>query len=121
MLLNDFFKITDIQGNDNYRVNIELNPAHSIFQGHFPNNPITPGVCLTQMVKECIEHITGKKLMLVNGTNLKFMAVLSPLVHPQVTITIQLKNKGDEFIYADSQISFGNITFFTFKGSFKES
>lgn len=52
MLLNDFFKITDIKNADKYTISIEMNPKHDIYKGHFPGNPITPGVCLTQMVKE---------------------------------------------------------------------
>ncbi len=121
MLLNDFFRITDIQVAEKYAVAIELNAAHDIFKGHFPNNPITPGVCLTQMVKESIEQITNKKLMLVVGANLKFMAILNPQVHPKVTIHILFKEKGDDLIHADSSIAAGEITFFQFKGSFKEN
>lgn len=120
MLLNDFFHIRDIQNGDKYTIAIELNAKHQIFNGHFPNNPITPGVCLTQMLKESIEQITKKKLMLVNGSNLKFMAVLNPEQHPNATITVNLKGKGDELVHADGSISAGETTFFTFKGSFKE-
>ena len=119
MLLNDFFSINKIQETDKYIVTIELNPAHAIFKGHFPNNPITPGVCLTQMVKESIEHITNKKLTLKQGSNLKFMAILNPEVHPVVNISIQLKEKEDQLLYADSQITGGETVFFTFKGSFR--
>lgn len=121
MLLNDFFHITDIQVAEKYAVTIELNAAHAIFKGHFPNNPITPGVCLTQMVKESIEQITKKKLTLVTGANLKFMAILNPEVNPKVTIHIQLKEKEDQLVHADSSISAGETTFFTFKGSFREN
>jgi 3-hydroxyacyl-[acyl-carrier-protein] dehydratase len=120
MLLNDFFKIAEIQSTDKHLVTIELNPKHSIFKGHFPNKPITPGVCLMQMVKEAIEQITKKKLTLETGSNLKFMAVLNPETHPKVTITINLKEKGDQLIHADSSISAADTTFFSFKGSFKE-
>ncbi|HSH65567.1 MAG TPA: 3-hydroxyacyl-ACP dehydratase [Bacteroidia bacterium] len=119
MLLNDFFKINAINQSDKYIVSIELNAEHAIFKGHFPNKPITPGVCLTQMVKECLEKIIDKKLMLVNGSNLKFMAVLNPLVHPKAIITISFKEKENQLIYVDSSISSDETTFFTFKGSFR--
>lgn len=120
MLLNDFFKINHISTSDKYVVAIELNPQHDIFKGHFPNTPVTPGVCLTQMVKETIEEITKKKLLLVNSSNMKFMAVLNPEVHPKANITIQLKEKEDQLIHAESSVSFDEIVFFIFKGSFKE-
>jgi 3-hydroxyacyl-[acyl-carrier-protein] dehydratase len=120
MLLNDFFHIHNIQSADKYTLEIALNAKHKIYDGHFPNNPITPGVCMTQMLKESIEQITQKKLMLVNASNLKFMAVLNPEVHPNVNLTFNLKDKGDELIHADGSIAAGEVIFFTFKGSFKE-
>lgn len=121
MLLNDFFKITDIQTTDKHSVSIEVNPHHPIFKGHFPGKPITPGVCLMQMVKESMEEITKKKLLLVAGSNLKFMAVLDPEIHPKAIIHIRVKEKEDGLLHVDSSISADDITFFTFKGSFKEN
>ncbi len=120
MLLNDFFKIKDIQHSEKYIVSIELNPAHAIFKGHFPGNRITPGVCMIQIVKESIEQLTSKKLTLLNGTNLKFMAILNPEEHPVVTIHISIREKEDQLVHADSSIFSGATTFFIFKGSFKE-
>ena len=52
MLKNDFFTFTALQlEGDMVTTNIELNAAHSIFKGHFPGQPIVPGVCMMQMVK----------------------------------------------------------------------
>src|SRR3954465_3311745 len=120
MLLNDFFKITDIQAGEKYTVQIELNPNHRIFGGHFPGNPITPGVCLTQMGKETVEHITDKKLRMVKGDNLKFTAILNPLENPKVTMTLGIKPKEPGVLQAESAVSAANTSFFTFRGSFRE-
>lgn len=121
MLLNSFFKITNIQSAEKHIVSIELNPSHEIYTGHFPNNPVTPGVCLTQMVKETIEYITHKKLMMITGDNLKFTAILNPIEHPNAIITLTLKNKENGILQVDSTISSGEISFFSMKAGFKES
>ena len=121
MLLNDFFKIKNIEQNENYSIQIELNPHHTIYKGHFPGTPITPGVCLTQMVKETVEHITQKSLLLVTGDNIKFTAILNPLENPLVTLTLTLKTKENGNLHADSRITNKEINFFSFKGSFKEN
>jgi 3-hydroxyacyl-[acyl-carrier-protein] dehydratase len=120
MLLNDFFKILDIQNGEKYTVQIELNPKHNIYSGHFPGNPITPGVCLVQMVKETLEHITQKELNLIKGDNLKFMAILNPEVDPIVSISLAIKTKEDGLLHAESVIFLNETKFFTFKGGFKE-
>jgi 3-hydroxyacyl-[acyl-carrier-protein] dehydratase len=120
MLLNSFFKITDIQQGEKYTVSIELNPHHEVYKGHFPGNPIAPGVCLTQMVKETVEHITKKHLTMVTGDNLKFMAILNPEVTPKVVMTLSIKTKEDGNLQADSNVMSGPTNFFSIKASYKE-
>lgn len=121
MLINDFFKITNIDIADKHIISIELNPKHRIFQGHFPGNPIVPGVCLTQMVKEAAEYITNKKLTMVTGDNLKFTAVLNPEMNPKIIMTMSFKTKENGLFQVDSSVSSGETNFFSFKGSFKEN
>ena len=120
MLLNDFFKIMNIDSAEKYTINIELNPKHKIFQGHFPGNPVVPGVCLTQMVKETAEQISNKKLTMVTGDNLKFTAILNPEVNQSVTMVMTFKTKENGLLQVDSSVSAGETNFFSFKGSFKE-
>jgi len=121
MLLNNFFKIKHIQSTDKHTVTVELNPQHKIYEGHFPGNPITPGVCLTQMVKETVEHILNKKLTMVTGDNLKFTAVLNPEVNSNITMMINFKTKENGLLQVDSTVSAGETSFFSFKGRFKEN
>ena len=120
MLLNDFFKITSIENAEKHIASIELNPKHQIFNGHFPGNPVVPGVCLTQMVKEVVEHITQKKLWMVTGDNLKFTAILNPGIQPNVILTVGIKNKENGDLQADATVTAEGTSFFSFKGSFKE-
>ncbi len=119
MLLNDFFKIKNIKNGEKYIVSIEMNAEHKIYGGHFPGNPVAPGVCLTQMVKETIEHITGQHLTMTTGDNIKFTAVLNPDLNKNITMTLSIKNKEEGLLYADSSISEGEMKFFSFKGTFK--
>jgi 3-hydroxyacyl-[acyl-carrier-protein] dehydratase len=121
MLLNNFFKINNIDSADKHTVDIELNAYHNIYKGHFLGNPVAPGVCLTQMVKETVQKITGEKLMMVAGDNLKFTAVLNPMINSKVVMTISLKDKEDGTLQADSTVSAGDTNFFTFKGSFRKN
>ena len=32
--------------------NVILNPDHLIYKAHFPGQPVTPGVCILQMIQE---------------------------------------------------------------------
>ena len=55
----------------------------------FPGNPITPGVCLIQLVAELLEGVVGRQLALKRIVNVKFQHVLSPVEHPTCRVTFR--------------------------------
>ena len=78
-LLNDFYSILNSENVENgISVLVKINKAHEIFKGHFPNHPVTPGVCTMQIIKELSENHLGEKLMLKTARNVKFMAIINP-------------------------------------------
>ena len=90
MILKDDFFTIENQNNDgdNAEFCIKLNQEHYIYKAHFPNNPITPGVCIVQMVKEVYSHIIRKKLFLNKIKNLKFNYPIIPTKNEYVTMKI---------------------------------
>ena len=48
------------------------------FAGHFPGEPILPGIAQLNMVTECIERVLHKKLILQNLTRIKFKQLIRP-------------------------------------------
>lgn len=77
-------------GSGNYTIQVRLNPDHEIFEGHFPGNPVTPGACMIQMVKELTEGILGYKLRMKQASNVKFMALINPLTHPVLDLSLEI-------------------------------
>ena len=62
MLLNDFFTINDkVSSETEIWAELYINATHKIFEGHFPNQPVVPGVCMMQMIKEILEQVIGKE------------------------------------------------------------
>lgn len=103
MLLNDFYTLNEIQKNDtdNYDAYISLNKAHAIFQGHFPDNPITPGVCMLQIFKNIASEITQKKLALVSSKNIKFLAIINPEVTPDLRLNLQITTNTEHVLHVN--------------------
>lgn len=58
-LLPNFYKVTHSEhiNETDWVVQVMLNPQHAIYSGHFPQQPVVPGVCMLQIIKECIEKI----------------------------------------------------------------
>ena len=61
-----------------YGFDVRLNPDHFIFKAHFPGHPITPGVCLMQMIAELASMAEGCNLLVRNVKNAKYTGVVSP-------------------------------------------
>lgn len=82
-LQNEMFTIV---GGDADHVMIALNANHQIYQAHFPGNPITPGVCIVQIIGELLSGRVNRPLALSKITNLKFNATISPIDNPEVEV-----------------------------------
>ncbi len=92
MLIPDFYSIlhADISA-DKVEAHIRLQAEHPIFKGHFPGNPVTPGVCMLQIVKELTEQATQQQLRLRHCKNIKFTALINPFTDPELHISLQIK------------------------------
>ena len=85
-LLNNLYTIVakDIP-DDKISYNIKLDANHFIYQAHFPNEPITPGVCIIQIAKELLEDSLAKRLKIYLVKNVKFLSIISPITTPQIS------------------------------------
>jgi len=121
MLLNDFFTIQDQRKLSEQATEYDLciNASHSIFDGHFPNQPVVPGVCMIQMVTELINHSLNRKLHLFESNVVKFLSILDPNVHPIITLKILWKSIEENEVNVDAQLFFEQSIFFKFKGKFQ--
>lgn len=98
-LQDEMFVIEQRQGNVDY---LRLTAGHTIYKAHFPGNPITPGVCLVQIVMELLQSRLQVKLALRKITNLKFIAPISPVQCPVIDVNfleiaesvVDVKTKG---------------------------
>ena len=66
--------------------NIILNPDNLIYKAHFPGQPVTPGVCILQMLQELLSVQEGKQLFIKNIKNAKFISMMSPVTDSRVSV-----------------------------------
>lgn len=113
MLNNDFFSITDFQQEENtVKATLVLNPEHLIFEGHFPDFPVVPGVCMMQMMREVMEKVLNKKTNIKKADHLKFLSLINPQETTVVDTVLTYKNLEDGNISVDAKIFNDTITFF---------
>lgn len=66
---------------------IQINPQHYIYAAHFPKEPVTPSVCILQIVQELLDMEVGEELFMKKIKNAKFIAVISPKQLTQLWVT----------------------------------
>jgi 3-hydroxyacyl-[acyl-carrier-protein] dehydratase len=119
MLENSFYTVEKTESTQNtYRVGVVLNASHEIYKNHFPENPITPGVCLLQMALELLNAKFKRRLRLVQAKSIKFLKVIDPLESPRIEFFIQYKTEND-LIYADISIVVGENVCTKINGTYK--
>ena len=94
MLLENFYKIIHIKEREDGKqaIEIELNPGHVLYQGHFP------GVCTLQIIKESAEQIANQPLQYVQIASSKFLSAINPLETPLLQLFIRLE-KTEEHLF----------------------
>jgi 3-hydroxyacyl-[acyl-carrier-protein] dehydratase len=97
MLIEGLYSVIALeQSSEGVKATVRLNKDHDIFKGHFPGNPIMPGVCMIQIIKELTEEALDKSLFLSVSSNIKFMAIINPEVNPVLHLDLSITEEGDE-------------------------
>jgi 3-hydroxyacyl-[acyl-carrier-protein] dehydratase len=101
MLQNDFYTVENLHyGEGVISCSIRFNSAHEIFRGHFPGQPVVPGVCMMQIVKELVEQQAGSAFLVSAAPQVKFLQLILPDTEPEVTISWQEKEEGGKAVNA---------------------
>ena len=120
MLLNYYYKITNQQTTDYATLfDVMLLPECEIYKGHFPGMPVAPGVCNIQMIKECVERIAGKPLLLESMMQCKFISMITPEQNVELQIRIESTEIENDRLKVSATISRENTDCVIFKGEFK--
>lgn len=110
-LINDLYRVIETHvGEGTCECDIELNPDCDIYRGHFPDNPITPGVVMMGIAREIMEETLGSKLRLSEVPSVKYTSVLSPLEYPVVRYNISYNIDG-KVVKGKVTILSGTVTF----------
>ena len=90
-LEGDFYKVVAIDKiEDSYRVEVELFTNHTIYEGHFPQQPVVPGVCTLTIIKECIGDILSANVTFKAIKECKFVSALIPQEGLRVVINLTI-------------------------------
>jgi 3-hydroxyacyl-[acyl-carrier-protein] dehydratase len=123
MLLNELFSIKDVRedtAGTSVTMLIELDPGHAIFEGHFPGNPVLPGACTVQIIKELLDHHLSRNLVLKKAGMIKYLAFINPEKNNMIYIDLLLKDAGKGIWICNATVYFEATVFCSLKGEWAE-
>jgi len=73
---------------------VVLNPDSDIFKGHFPGQPILPGVCSVQMLGEILSGVLGGGVFINEIASCKYLKTVDPLKERNLTVEMDYVRDG---------------------------
>ena len=112
MFQDNLFSIVSERKADNQAdFTIRLNGKHPIYTGHFPNEAITPGVCIIQMAVDLFSHAVQQAHHLVKAKNVKFLQIIRPDEHPEIHYMLTWEKAEDGLYVVKVLVDDGAVTF----------
>jgi len=92
MNINTFYKSSNSRKTENQiYTQVSFNLEHAIYKGHFPDNPVVPGIMQIEIIKHIFETEYSKSLQLKKVTSIKFLNIITPDVdHIEFNISYTL-------------------------------
>lgn len=121
MLIKDYYQIdgaTQQEGTHHFQ--IRLNTACNVYEGHFPGEPVSPGVCNIQMLKELAESIVGHSLVITNLALCRLTTLVTPQRHPVMEANVSIEPKGEAY-KMQATLTAGDDTCMELKADLKAS
>ena len=119
MPLQGLYKISaPIDIDKGFTAGISFDPEHEVFAGHFPGQPVVPGVVLIRIVRDLVSRSCGRQVKLQQATNVKFLNIIDPKNTQEVTLSGSMQEDGAGHVTVNAIISSGETKFFRFKGTF---
>ena len=111
LLRNNLYTISQKEINGlNGCFTIELNSSHFIYLAHFPEEPITPGVCIVQIGQELLELLLEEsclkkyRLEIKKVKNVKFLSVISPKNNTTIVYTMKKVEMSEDAMEVKAEI-----------------
>lgn len=101
---------------DKLSCQVKIDPVHNVFQGHFPDMAVMPGVCMIQMMIDAVAVHLDADVVMHQASMIKFIHMWLPDVHQEADLNISFQLNERELHVKNCVLSAAGQPFFKFKG-----
>lgn len=85
---NEIYSLSALEKTeDSITATVRYDASHPVFKGHFPDNPIVPGVCTLNMISDIVSENIGRDFRIQSASNVKFLQLIRPDSQPLLRVT----------------------------------
>ena len=103
-------------GPGTFRMEVRFDPSHAVFAGHFPGQPVVPGVVLVEILTSAVTEVIGKQVVLKDASVIKFLQVIDPIANPTVVLEGTINEDDAGNFKVDATFRQGELLFAKMKG-----
>lgn len=115
-VFNELIQLEHIQNNETAQeFRVHVNPDDHIFDGHFPGQPILPGVVIAECVKRAVALAVQAAVNTEKLSFVKFMNPVVPSANSVLELNLQIASAEGQ-VKASAVLSEGDKTYSKVKG-----
>lgn len=99
LLENKFYRVLSEERGEGLsaKFRVAILPECNVYDGHFPGDPVCPGVCNIETIKESAILLCGEKLRYSTIKQCRLTALATPTVCPEVDVQVNLSPSGEGY------------------------
>lgn len=99
LLENKFYRVLSEERGEGLsaKYRVAILPECNVYDGHFPGDPVCPGVCNIETIKECAILLCGEQLRYSTIKQCRLTALATPTVCPEVGVQVNLSPSGEGY------------------------
>lgn len=99
---------------------LQINKEWPIYKAHFPGHPITPGVCIVQMIQELLQVVLGREVSLRKAKNVKYLSIISPEEADELSVSFtKIEEQPDGSLKVQAQVASGETVYTKLSATFQ--
>lgn len=122
MVLQDnlFSIMSQAQEDGQSAFQVQIHKEWPIYKAHFPGHPITPGVCIVQMIQELLQAYLGREVSLRKAKTVKYTAIISPDEVSELSVSFpKIEEQEDGSLKVQAQVAGGETIYTKLSATFQ--
>ena len=95
-----------------------IDQNNPLLKGHFPGQPVVPGACMVQLVKDVLEDALDARLLQKMAANIKFISMLTPASKDSINLSVTYNMRGDGCVTAHAKITAAGVVCFKMQAEY---